>query len=158
MEGHASFCKVAAPYCEPQTLSSRTRRTDARGSTSHPDSSPVAVVQDCGSLLFSAFAISVFHDENDGGKLDANALGIPRQGVGVSNNRFRSLGPGTFEDAKFAVRGDLVVDVSLQRLIWGTSLLSRSVCDSKQARRDADDSATQDELGGVQLEPKEQER
>src|SRR5215467_12008504 len=31
-------------------------------------------------------AVSVFHDENSNGKLDTNFLGIPREGVGASNN------------------------------------------------------------------------
>src|SRR5690348_10672911 len=32
------------------------------------------------------YAISVFHDENSNGRLDTNFLGIPREGVGASNN------------------------------------------------------------------------
>jgi uncharacterized protein (DUF2141 family) len=32
------------------------------------------------------YAVSVFHDENSNGKLDTNFLGIPREGVGASND------------------------------------------------------------------------
>src|SRR5690349_5153104 len=32
------------------------------------------------------YAVSVFHDENLNGRLDTNWLGIPREGVGASNN------------------------------------------------------------------------
>src|SRR5215469_286634 len=32
------------------------------------------------------YAVSVFHDENSNGKLDTNFMGIPREGVGASNN------------------------------------------------------------------------
>jgi uncharacterized protein (DUF2141 family) len=32
------------------------------------------------------YAVAVFHDENSNGKLDTNFLGIPREGVGASNN------------------------------------------------------------------------
>src|SRR5215472_2287169 len=32
------------------------------------------------------YAISVFHDENSNGKLDTKFMGIPREGVGASNN------------------------------------------------------------------------
>lgn len=59
------------------------------------------------------YAVALFHDENDDGKLETNFLGIPREGVGVSNNKLRSLGPPRWEDAKFALQGDLVLDVTL---------------------------------------------
>jgi uncharacterized protein (DUF2141 family) len=39
------------------------------------------------------YAVSVFHDENSNGKLDTNFLGIPREGVGASNDARGHLGP-----------------------------------------------------------------
>lgn len=39
------------------------------------------------------YAVCIFHDENDNGKLDTNFIGIPTEGYGVSNNpkpRFRA--------------------------------------------------------------------
>jgi uncharacterized protein (DUF2141 family) len=45
--------------------------------------------------------------------LDTNFLGIPREGVGVSNNKIPSLGPPRWEDATFAVEGDVGLDVTL---------------------------------------------
>ena len=33
-----------------------------------------------------AYAVITFHDENDNGKLDENALGLPTEGYGFSNN------------------------------------------------------------------------
>ncbi|HVV51804.1 MAG TPA: DUF2141 domain-containing protein [Polyangia bacterium] len=65
------------------------------------------------SLAPGTYAVALFHDENDNGKLDTNFVGIPREGVGVSNNKLRSLGPPTWNDAKFALKGDVVLDVSL---------------------------------------------
>jgi uncharacterized protein (DUF2141 family) len=59
------------------------------------------------------YAVALFHDENDDGKLETNFLGIPREGVGVSNNRLRSFGPPTWDDASFMLRGDLQLDVKL---------------------------------------------
>lgn len=51
------------------------------------------------------YAVSVFHDENSNGKLDTNFLGIPREGVGASNNARGHLGPPRFADAAFAFAG-----------------------------------------------------
>jgi uncharacterized protein (DUF2141 family) len=59
-------------------------------------------------------AVALFHDENGDGKLDTNFIGIPREGVGVSNNKFPSIGPPRWDDAKFVVSGDLVLDVTLR--------------------------------------------
>jgi uncharacterized protein (DUF2141 family) len=50
-------------------------------------------------------AISCFHDENGNGKLDTNFLGIPKEGVAMSNNAKGRFGPPSFEDASFAFDG-----------------------------------------------------
>jgi uncharacterized protein (DUF2141 family) len=47
------------------------------------------------------YAISVFHDENSDKELNSNFLGIPREGVGVSNNAKGHFGPPKFDAAKF---------------------------------------------------------
>jgi uncharacterized protein (DUF2141 family) len=57
------------------------------------------------SLPPGEYAISVFHDENKNGKMDANFLGIPKEGVGASNNARGHLGPPSYKDAKFNFNG-----------------------------------------------------
>lgn len=49
------------------------------------------------------YAISVLHDENINQKMDANFLGIPKEGVGASNNATGFMGPPSFEDASFTI-------------------------------------------------------
>ena len=51
------------------------------------------------------YAVSTFHDENSDGKLDTNFLGIPREGVGASNNAKGHLGPPKFDAAAFHFSG-----------------------------------------------------
>lgn len=51
------------------------------------------------------YAVSVFHDENSNGKLDTNFLGIPREGVGASNDARGHLGPPKFDAAAFHFSG-----------------------------------------------------
>jgi uncharacterized protein (DUF2141 family) len=51
------------------------------------------------------YAVSVFHDENSNGKLDTNFMGIPREGVGASNNAKGHFGPPKFEAAAFRFSG-----------------------------------------------------
>src|SRR5580692_2732241 len=47
------------------------------------------------------YAVSVFHDENSNGKLDTKFMGMPREGVGASNNAKGHLGPPKFDAAAF---------------------------------------------------------
>ncbi len=51
------------------------------------------------------YAVSVFHDENSNGKLDTNFLGIPREGVGASNDARGHMGPPKFDAAKVQFAG-----------------------------------------------------
>jgi uncharacterized protein (DUF2141 family) len=56
-------------------------------------------------LSAGTYAISVFHDENSNGKLDTNFMGIPREGVGASNNAKGHFGPPKFDAAAFRFSG-----------------------------------------------------
>lgn len=49
------------------------------------------------------YAVSLFHDDNDNGKMDTNFLGIPKEDYGCSNNAQGFLGPPKWENAKFEV-------------------------------------------------------
>src|ERR1700754_4822616 len=52
------------------------------------------------------YAISVIHDENENTELDTKALGIPKEGIGFSNNVMGSFGPPSFEKASFTISDD----------------------------------------------------
>jgi uncharacterized protein (DUF2141 family) len=54
------------------------------------------------------YAVSVFHDENTNGKMDTNFVGIPREGVGASNNAKGHFGPPKFNAAAFQFSGGRV--------------------------------------------------
>ena len=54
------------------------------------------------------YAVAVFHDENGNGKMDTNFIGMPREGVGASNNPKTRMGPPRFADAAFTVAGSKV--------------------------------------------------
>lgn|SRR5208282_698407 len=51
------------------------------------------------------YAVSVFHDENANGKLDRNFMGMPKEGVGASNDAAGHFGPPKFADARFSFKG-----------------------------------------------------
>ncbi len=59
------------------------------------------------------YAVAVHHDANSNGKLDANFLGIPREGYGVSNDvrpRFRAP---RFSEARVVVTRDTTLVVHM---------------------------------------------
>jgi uncharacterized protein (DUF2141 family) len=62
-------------------------------------------VCDFSGVTPGTLAVSVFHDENSNGKLDRNLLGMPKEGVGVSNNAAGHFGPPKFEDMAFHYQG-----------------------------------------------------
>ncbi|MDT8998941.1 DUF2141 domain-containing protein [Paucibacter sp. APW11] len=79
-----------------------------------------ASAQQNGRLLLSLkdlpegeVAFSVFHDVNDNGKLDSNAMGMPTEPYAFSNNATGNFGPASFEQAKFSVKPGVRVSVRL---------------------------------------------
>ena len=52
------------------------------------------------SLPYGHYAIAIFHDENADKILNKNFLGIPKEGVAVSNNAKGFMGPPRYTDAK----------------------------------------------------------
>jgi len=52
------------------------------------------------------YAVSVYHDLDDNGKLDSNFIGIPKEPVGFSNDHQPKMGPPKFDGAKFSLQQD----------------------------------------------------
>ncbi|MCM5681270.1 DUF2141 domain-containing protein [Schlegelella sp. S2-27] len=59
------------------------------------------------------YALSIYHDENDNGRLDTNVLGIPRERTGFSSNVRGRMGPPSFEDAAVKLEQDTTLTVNL---------------------------------------------
>lgn len=57
------------------------------------------------NVAAGTYAVAVFHDENSNGKLDTKLLGIPREGVGASNDAKGHFGPPKFAAAAFQFTG-----------------------------------------------------
>ncbi len=62
------------------------------------------------SVAPGTYGISVLHDENNNGKMDSNAFGVPKEGYGVSNNPITHFHAPSFDQAKFQVppRGETI--------------------------------------------------
>ena len=51
------------------------------------------------------YAVQAFHDENNNGEVDRTLFGIPKEGVGFSNDARIRMGPPKWADAVFAFDG-----------------------------------------------------
>lgn len=49
------------------------------------------------------YAFALFHDANGNGRMDKNPIGIPTEDYAFSNNALGTMGPPSFESARFAV-------------------------------------------------------
>ena len=80
---------------------------DSRKATRRNTSSISDKIASCEFLGIEpgTYALSVFHDENSNGKLDTNFMGIPREGVGASNDARGHMGPPKFDAAQFQFSG-----------------------------------------------------
>jgi len=62
------------------------------------------------------YAAVAYHDENANNDLDLNALGMPREPYGFSNEPPMLMGPPLFKDAAFEVKDqDVALTIKLKR-------------------------------------------
>ena len=52
---------------------------------------------------YGEYGVAIYQDENGNGKHDKNALGVPKEPYGFSNNARGKLGPAKWKDAAFSV-------------------------------------------------------
>jgi uncharacterized protein (DUF2141 family) len=74
------------------------------------------VVMTFNGLKDGVYAIAVIHDENANGQLDTNFIGIPTEGIGVSNNP-RLLGKPSFAEAKFTLKGNIPITIETKYIL-----------------------------------------
>jgi uncharacterized protein (DUF2141 family) len=68
-------------------------------------------------IALGKYAVYVFHDEDSDKKLKTNFIGMPKEGMGVSNNAKGHFGPPKFDDAKFDFnKPELTITISLTYL------------------------------------------
>jgi uncharacterized protein (DUF2141 family) len=67
------------------------------------------------------YAAQLFHDENGNGKTDQGLFGIPKEGVGFSNDAPIRLSPPRFADAVFPVAGGVTSISVRMRYFTGPS-------------------------------------
>ena len=61
------------------------------------------------NLQKGRYAVRHIHDENSNKDLDTNFFGMPKEGVGISNNAVGTFGPKDFEEWLIYLKGDTTI-------------------------------------------------
>ena len=65
-------------------------------------------------LPYGEYSISVHHDEDNNNKINNNWLGLPVEGLGVSNNAKGNFEPPSFDKAKVILdKEELILEISM---------------------------------------------
>jgi len=56
------------------------------------------------------YTFRYFHDENNNKKIDANWMGMPKEGYGFSNNAKGTFGPPSYKNMIFKLNGDTTLN------------------------------------------------
>lgn len=62
------------------------------------------------------YGVKLYHDVNGNNRLDSNAMGIPREPFGYSNNAKARFGPAKFKDAAFLIDKNITISINLEGL------------------------------------------
>ena len=93
---------MCALYSSPDGFPKKSEKALAHVNSAIADKQAVC---EFSGIAPGTYAVSVFHDENSNGKLDTNFMGIPREGIGASNDARGHLGPPKFDAAAFHFSG-----------------------------------------------------
>jgi uncharacterized protein (DUF2141 family) len=66
------------------------------------------------NLPSGTYALAVFHDENNDGKLNTNLVGIPKEPYGFSNNARPSFSAPSFKEASFSHKGPQTLSIQVK--------------------------------------------
>ena len=65
------------------------------------------------NLIPGDYAVSIYHDQDNDGKLKTGIFGIPKEDYACSNNAKGKMAPPKYTDAKFTISEDTTIAVIL---------------------------------------------
>ena len=79
----------------------------------HPGTTTVTVT----GVPAGRYAVQAYHDENDNHDVDRAFLGIPKEGIGFSNDAPASFGPPSWDKARFDMGGDASIHLKMRYML-----------------------------------------
>jgi uncharacterized protein (DUF2141 family) len=89
---------VLVAVCTPETFLGRSCPYTGRAPAASGQAQVVVRGIDPG-----VYGVQAFHDQNDNFDLDRNFLGLPKEGMGFSNDAPMRFGPPSFDDAAIEI-------------------------------------------------------
>jgi uncharacterized protein (DUF2141 family) len=108
-QGHVLLCVFSAGVSDDKVFPDCEKGKPVRSQTAVISGGKVVVTYN--GLKDGTYAVAAIHDENGNGKLDTNFLGIPTEGIGISNNP-RLMGKPGFDEAKFTIKGNTSITIT----------------------------------------------
>ncbi|WP_254070663.1 DUF2141 domain-containing protein [Acidisphaera sp. L21] len=93
---HSATGEVLVAICDRATFLQETCRYHARARAN-----PGSVTIRISGVPPGTYAAQAFQDENGNDKIDRSFLGMPKEGIGFSNDAKMRFGPPSFDDAAF---------------------------------------------------------
>jgi uncharacterized protein (DUF2141 family) len=59
------------------------------------------------------YALAIYHDLNENGKMDAGIFGIPTEKYGFSNNAKGHMGPPSYHKSRIELTDSVIVRINL---------------------------------------------
>lgn len=79
----------------------------------HPGTTTVTVT----GVPAGRYAVQAYHDENDNHDVDRAFLGIPKEGIGFSNDAPASFGPPSWDKARFDMTGSATIRLKMRYML-----------------------------------------
>ncbi len=112
--GQLLLCVFSAESSDPAVFPDCVKGRPVRSAKA-----PIAgdkVVMTFKGLKDGVYAVAVIHDENGNSQLDTNFVGIPTEGIGVSNNP-SLFGKPSFGEAQFPLKGNMSVTIEAKYIL-----------------------------------------
>ena len=113
-QGQVLLCVFSAESSDREAFPDCTKGRPVRQSKEAIGAGRVVVTYK--GLKDGVYAVAAVHDENGNGELDANFLGIPTEGIGISNNP-RLMGKPNFAEALFQIKGKTAITLNAKYIL-----------------------------------------
>ncbi|WP_156679936.1 DUF2141 domain-containing protein [Sphingomonas profundi] len=112
---HVGNVRSAAGRVHADLCPERTFLKDGCGRSVEAPAVPGTTIVTIAGVPPGRYAVQLSHDENGNGRVDRGLFGIPKEGVGFSNDAPIRFGPPKFADAAIDVRpGSQTIDVRMR--------------------------------------------
>jgi uncharacterized protein (DUF2141 family) len=113
-QGQVLLCVFSGESSDPAEFPDCTKGRPVR--TAKTAISGNKVVISFKGLKDGVYAVAAVHDENGNGQLDTNFIGIPVEGIAISNNP-RLFGKPKFSEGQFDLKGNASIAIDAKYIL-----------------------------------------